>query len=208
MKRDPQLDLDLRRHGGKRPGAGRKPKGERAGVSHLRRPSLRKLPVHVTLRVRREVWSLRSRRCFRPIRAAFVAGNARFGFSLSQFSVQGNHVHLIVEAEDRRALSRGVQGLAIRIAKGLNRVMRRRGTVFADRYHAHVLRTPSELRRALSYVLENLRKHEAQRGNRLLPNQIDEYSSRFVDAGPPATAPPRFFLLARALHRLRPAPTT
>src|SRR5258706_4594052 len=163
MKRDPQLPLDLKRHGGTRKGAGRKPKnGVKAGVSHLRRPSLRKLPVHVTMRVRREVWNLRSKRCFRPIREAFVAGGDRFGFRLNQFSVQGNHIHLIVEAENALALSRGMKGLAVRIAKKLNRVMQRRAAVVADRYHAHILRTPSEVRRALAYVLRNLHKHEAQ----------------------------------------------
>jgi REP element-mobilizing transposase RayT len=201
MTRRRQLDLDLHRWGGKRPGAGRKPKNGAAGMPHVARPALaRRFPVHVTLRVRREVWNLRSNRCFRVIRRAFVGGNERFGFRLNQFSVQHNHLHLMVEAEDARALSRGIKGLEIRIARRLNRLMQRRGQVFPDRYHAHILRTPSEVRRALSYVLENLRKHEAQRGNQLLPNQIDEYSSARRDAtGPPATVAAHTWLLRRAL---------
>jgi hypothetical protein len=87
--------------------AGRKPKnGVRAGVSHLKRPALAaRFPVHVTLRVRPEVWNLRSQRCFRRIRAAFVAGNDQFGFRLNHYSVQGNHLHLIVEAESAESLS-------------------------------------------------------------------------------------------------------
>jgi len=78
---------------------------------------------------------------------------------LVHYSVQGNHLHLLVEAKGREALSRGMQGLTIRLARGLNRVMGRRGKVFADRYHARALRTPGEVRHALAYVLLNAEHH-------------------------------------------------
>jgi REP element-mobilizing transposase RayT len=186
-----QLQLELRRWGGRRPGAGRKPNGERAGVTHRRRAELaRRFPVHVTMRMRREVYGLRSRRCFRVIRAAFAAQNGRFGFRLNQYSVQGNHLHLIVEAAGKQSLTRGMQGLSIRIAKALNRLMQRRGRVLGDRYHAHILRTPSEVRRALAYVLANARKHYGARA------AIDRYSSAAPDA-PVAAA--RTWLLRAAL---------
>src|SRR5260370_29389634 len=211
-----QLGLNLRRWGGARPGAGRKPTGERAGVSHRARPALaRRFPVHVTLRVRREVYSLRSRRCFGVIRRAFAAQNGRFGFRLNYYAVQGNHLHLIVEALGRESLSRGMQGLAIRIAKGLNRLMQRRGTVFADHYHAHILRTPSEVRRALDYVLHNIHKHAAQIGRPISRDIADPYSSAVPEAARlPAVLPPRAWLLRAAppgqsalSPRLRPAST-
>jgi hypothetical protein len=75
------------------------------------------------------------------------------------FSVQSNHLHLIAEAQDRRSLSRGVQALAVRLARALNRVWKRRGRVFADRYHAIQLRAPKAVRSALAYVLLNHRRH-------------------------------------------------
>jgi putative transposase len=78
--------------------------------------------------------------------------------SVVHFSVQGNHLHLIVEAEGKEALSRSMKGLAVRIAVGLNQLIGRRGTVF-DRYHAHVLETPREVANAVRYVLQNYRKH-------------------------------------------------
>jgi putative transposase len=78
------------------------------------------------------------------------------------FSVQGNHLHLIVEAEGQDALSRSMKGLAVRIAVGLNRLIGRRGTVFADRYHAHVLETPREVANTVRYVLQNYRKHSRE----------------------------------------------
>ena len=53
----------------------------------------------------------------------------------------------------------GVQGLAIRIAKAVNRRFERRGRVFADRYHARALRAPREVKSLLGYVRCNRRKH-------------------------------------------------
>jgi len=80
-------------------------------------------------------------------------------FRVLQFSVQPDHLHLVVEAGGSRALSRGIQGFAIRAAKTINRTLRRRGKVWADRFHARALRTPREVRNAFVYVLQNVRKH-------------------------------------------------
>jgi hypothetical protein len=90
---------------------------------------------------------------------------------LSQFSLQSNHIHWIAEADDRDALSRGMQGLLVRIARAVNRLWRRQGTVFADRFHARALRTPREVRSGLVYVIQNARHH----GLRLAG--FDPYSS-------------------------------
>ena len=105
----------------------------------------RRFPVHVTWRMMDGVWNLRTRRCFGALSRAFWGGANRFGFRLVHYSVQGNHVHLLVEAEDEKALSRGMKGLGVRVAKGLNRVMGRQGKVLDDRYHGHILRTPTEV---------------------------------------------------------------
>ncbi len=91
------------------------------------------------------------------------AGAARFGFRLVHYAVLGNHVHLIVEAGDRKALWRGMQGLGVRIARRLNRVMGRTGRVMSDRYHAHILRTPSEVKAARVYLIGNAAKHYGRR---------------------------------------------
>jgi REP element-mobilizing transposase RayT len=96
---------------------------------------------------------------FRAVRKALAGARARFGFRLVHFCVQRDHLHLLAEASDRRALSRGMQGLSIRVAKAVNRRLGRRGSVFADRYHARALKTPREARWALRYVLANSRKH-------------------------------------------------
>lgn len=149
--------LEFPRRGGPRRGSGR-PRGTR--VSHASRERFDKpTPVHVTVRVHRHVRNLRSRRSFQRIRRALERARDRFGTRLIEFSVQGNHVHLVLEADSNGALSRGVRGLCIRIAKALNAMMKRAGAVFSDHYHAHVLRTPAELVNAIRYVLQNAAHH-------------------------------------------------
>ncbi|HEU4580393.1 MAG TPA: transposase [Polyangiaceae bacterium] len=160
MKTRRQLAFRFRTWGGARKGAGRPPKGAAAGVSHLRRPALsRHHPVHVTLRIVAGVPSLRGA-LFNKVRSALAEGQERFGFRLVHFSVQSNHLHLIAEAADRRALSRGMQGLSIRVARAVNGALSRAGRLFADRYHARALTTPRATYFALRYVLLNARKHQ------------------------------------------------
>ena len=148
--------------GGRRKGSGRKPSGDRAGVSHdVRAPLAARFPVEVTMRVKPGLPSLRGTKEFGALRAAMSAGCERGGFRLVHFSVQTNHLHFLVEGTCRSTLSRGLQGLAIRMARALNRLWRRWGSVFADRYHDRILRSPSEVWNALRYVLCNARKHGA-----------------------------------------------
>jgi putative transposase len=146
--------------GGRRAGAGPKPKGVRAGVSHRSREALAsRFPVHVTLKLEQGLPSLRRGHAHTLLIAAFAAMRERAGFRLVHYSVQSNHVHLVCEARDRGALSRGIQALAIRIAKRLNQLWKRTGKLFADRYHDRILRSPREVRNALAYVLNNAAKH-------------------------------------------------
>src|SRR3954470_4813085 len=155
-----QTRFQFRSRGGRRGRSGRKPTGPYARLRHAKRPPLKaRFPVHVTWRMRRGVWNLRSRRCFTALATAFWGGANRFGFKLVHYSVQGNHVHLLVEAEDEKALSKGMNGLGTRIARRLNGVMQRRGKVLDDRYHSHILRTATEVRRARSYLLRNAQRH-------------------------------------------------
>ena len=172
-----QLELPLRRRtwGGARPGAGRKP-GPRPKVPHVARPSHRAShPVHVTVRARAGLPSFREEAIVSAVREAISASGRSpilgSSFRILHFSVQTNHVHLIVEAHDKESLSRGMRGLNTRLARTVNRVLAVRGRVWNERYHAHALRTPREARNAIVYVLMNAKKH----GVRL--SGLDRFSS-------------------------------
>ena len=158
-RRSAQLELVIRSWGGRREGAGRRPAPGRRSMPHRRRALHDpRCPVHVTLRATSGLPSLRERAVFARLERAFAA-SSRERFRLLQFSVQSDHLHLLVEADTPTRLARGVQGLAVRTAKAINRLLHRRGAVWAERYHAHALKTPREVRNALVYVLNNFRKH-------------------------------------------------
>ncbi len=164
--------------GGARPGAGRK-KRFTHDAPHRMRPLLSRLhPVHVVLRLKPELRSLRQRTAYGVFRRVLAFYLAFGDFRVVHISIQRNHIHLLVEARDREALRRRMQSFAIRAARSLNRKLGRRGKVFAFRYHATQIRTREHARHALSYVLNNWRRHgvDIVRGKRgTMP--IDLYSS-------------------------------
>jgi REP element-mobilizing transposase RayT len=100
----------------------------------------------------------------RELERSFAAACERGRFRLVHYSIQADHVHLIVEAEGKRELACGMKSIAARVARAANRIFARCGPVLADRYHLHVLRTPREVRNALAYVLLNARRHLAKAG--------------------------------------------
>jgi REP element-mobilizing transposase RayT len=173
--------------------AGRKPKGRRAGAPHVPRPELKsRFPVHVVLRVNEDVGNLRKRHMYSALRAATIAMALRElhddednWFRIVHMSIQGDHIHLLVEAANKGALSRGMRSFGISAAKHINREfsvramleLRRRGNVFPDRYHAEILTTPRQARHALSYVLNNWRKHREDRGARASEWKVDPFST-------------------------------
>ncbi len=178
MKVARQRSFEFRTWGGRRAGAGRKLQAENPCIPHRPRTDVRpSQPVHVTLRMADHGWNLRSQRSFAVIHRALAALRRRSDVRVAHFSIQGNHMHLIVETRGERALANGVRALSIRIARGLNAMMDRRGPVFEDRYHAHVLRTPAEVQNAIRYVLGNFASHAARRGERVGAAWVDPFSS-------------------------------
>jgi putative transposase len=116
-------------------------------------------PVHVVLRTLPHIPKLRGFEGYRAVRGA-LARIELPGFRVIHTSIQRNHLHFIVEADDKQVLGRGMQGLGISVAKRINRELARTGKVFAYRYHATAIRTPRQARNALAYVLNNWRHHQ------------------------------------------------
>jgi REP element-mobilizing transposase RayT len=153
-------------------------------VPHSTRSELKaRYPVHVVLRVLAEIGNLRRRAIYHAIRRATLKMANRERFRLAQISIQRTHVHLLVEADSKRALARGMQGFQISAAKLINAALagkpgaRRRGSVFSDRYHATIITSPRQARHVLGYVLANWRKHEEDRDARVAGWRVDWFSS-------------------------------
>ena len=183
LKRHVQQGFTFSTRGGKRAGAGRPPRGPRSSERHKRRAAIKRHhPLHITLRVAKDVGTLRRRLAYHAFRRAMVTAIAKHAdFRIVHISFQRTHVHLIVEAESKRALAKGMQGFQISAARHINVAISKEstaprcGAVFPDRYHARALTSPKAVRHAINYVLNNWRRHDEDRSKR--SRQVDPYSS-------------------------------
>jgi putative transposase len=198
---------------------GRK-KNARPKVAHVRRGSVdARHPMHVTLRLAGGLPNIRYKCAARAIEGAFAKASGRFGLSILEYSLQPDHIHLLVEIdgaqaelrreggrwvrEVRRVLGRAVKGLLVRIARALNRLWNRKGQVFGDRYHVHELRTPSEVRHARNYVRRNAHHHGHHHGHLNSDVDADSFSSArpTAEGGPIPVIPARTWLAAAGWKR-------
>lgn len=188
---------------------GRQPRPERVGfVAHVPRPPHdARHPVHVCIKRVKLAPSFRAQRVHAAITHEIAAAVAR-GIRILQHSIQHDHIHLLVEADDSVKLARGMQRLFSKIAFGVNRVAMRAGRLFRDRHHRHELATPTEVRRALVYVLFNDRKHAPRHGSdRTAPaRRLDPCSSAIWFTEWAAGSRPPADLVAHERTRAGPSP--
>lgn len=168
-KRSSQLKFKIKTWGGKRKGAGRPNRsGERGHVARTKvTPTT---PLHVTWRLKAGLGTLRQHQIRKEFERSVIHA-AEFGVRFLHFSIQGNHIHAVIETRDNPTLTLGLKSFGARFGKALRRRFGGAGPVFADRYHLHVLKTPTEMKRTLAYVLQNAAKHQG-----LIPH-LDTFSS-------------------------------
>ena len=176
-----------------------RPKKPDAGVPHETRPAFdSRRAIHVTLRVVDVIGRLRTRSAYAAIREAAIVVMKREDFRIVHMSIEGTHLHLLVEADSRSALTVGMQAFEISAAKHLNSACsraggwwerkraarlghalpkRRKGRVFSDRYHETFIKNPRQARHALAYVLNNWRRHRADIYEGCETNFLDQFSS-------------------------------
>ena len=167
-----QMEMKFRQHGGKRKGAGRK-KGRAGCINHIKRPELNGCePIGITLKLISGLPSIRTPMIMSALARAMRLAR-RFGLKVVHFAIQSNHIHLIVEAKSKVCLTAGMRSLTTSLAKAIHRFIGFGfcGKVLKARYHAHVLKTPTEVKRALRYVIFNLAKHKN------CAPMVDPYSS-------------------------------
>src|SRR3954468_3037270 len=156
----------------KRPG----PKPRAFGNVRHRQRAVHKYwnPLHVTMRAIRGLPSFRLQTLFLAFEDA-VRRTRRQDFRIVEFSVQDNHLHLIVEADDNDALARGMKSFSVRANRLFNAALGRgRGRVWGDRYHRRELTSALQVRNALVYCINNYKKHQHVTSG---APRIDPYSS-------------------------------
>ena len=185
--------------GGKREGAGRKRTRAIASEPHRIRPVLAaRHPVHVVTRVLPDARPLRRRETYRAIRRAIQTSLARTDFRIVRITVRDARLELLVEADDKVALARGMQGFQVAAARRLNTALRRRGTVFPDRYRSRILATRDAVRAAVQSAAAPAGRSAPRR---YAPRNASATGAFF------AAAWPLTWLLRKALSgRVRPRP--
>ena len=212
-RRSRQQAFVWKTRGGPRPGSGRKPLPQNVGLQphRARAPFVARLPVHVTMRAMKGVPRMRSQAVV-PVVMAEIARVSTKGLRVLHQSLQDDHLHLIVEADDAASLSRGIQRLALRVAMTVNALVGRHGRFWRERYHRRDLATPRQFRNALVYVTFNFRKHASPAQRLLRTRELDGKSSalwiddwksetfaayvreRRARAGPRITVPPQTWI--------------
>jgi len=183
-------------HGGPRPGAGR------PIIHHVKRDEVcEREPAHVTLRVVAGGPSLRRKPFVRAFQRSLREVKGRPDFRVVEYSIQVDHLHMIVEA----ALACGMKAVGSRLARAVHRAFGRTGRVLAGRYHVRALRSPREVRNALAYVLLNARRHWRKRTGQAPPVRIDAASSGRLFGGWRRGAP--VDALVPGLREVSPAQT-
>lgn len=173
MKKPKQLEFTkVNGWGGKRKGAGRP---NRSGtVNHMAREKISaKTPLHITLRLREGLLNLRCSEMHQKFQQSCEAAR-KYGLYVNHYSIESNHIHIYAESKDNECLERGMKSLTARMGLSIRKVISGRGPVFKGRYHVHVLKTPSEVKRGLEYVLLNHSKHQ-----RLIPYKDNFSSGRY-----------------------------
>jgi hypothetical protein len=133
--------------------------------------------------------SLRSQFVFPTVVGAIVDANrrGRGRFQIVHYSVQADHLHLLVEAIDRRALIEGMRGFSVSLTRRINRLLFRKGRLVADRWHGRALGSPRAVRNALVYVLANAKKH-GERGGAVDPLSSAPHFRNFREFAPRSPA--------------------
>ncbi|MBL6991266.1 MAG: transposase [Bacteriovoracaceae bacterium] len=169
-----QIDLFTNRgHGGKRTNAGR-PRKDKSMQLHVARPDFSsRYPLHVDVKLTKGLPSLRTKIRFKIIKQAIRKARIK-GLKIIHFCIQTTHIHLLIESESKQELGTGMQSFCTSIARSLNNALKRRGRVFRDRYYLHVLKTPTEVKNALTYLFLNHAKHTRT------PNKFDPFSTLLV----------------------------
>ncbi len=199
-----QGSLPFRNWGGARKGSGKKLTAEKASVPHRPRPALSPHhPVHVTLRLAEGLPSLRQRKEIQVFRAVLVRMSEHLGFRVVLYSVQSNHIHLMIEIDAAEAFAKGMRSLLARLVAAYHRLWDCRGSLFPSRYHARDLVTPMEVRHAVLYILNNRYKHGSRTSKTLDPYASGAWFSGWresftiegIDDIPLHVAEPRSWLL-------------
>lgn len=140
-------------------GAGRKPIHDK-GIRHIEREDLKKnTALHLTIKIVKEKAAIKNKSVLKALHHAIKKARHK-GLQVIHYTLEYDHIHLLVEASDKHTLGKGMQSLGISFSKGINKIKKSAGIVFKNRYHSRKLQSLQEIKNVLHYILGNGIKHK------------------------------------------------
>ncbi len=141
-----------------RKGAGR-PALHDPGIRHTNRPHIKKpASLHLTIKVKKKKAEIKNKSVLKILKRAIL--NARKqGLRVIHFSLEYDHVHLLIEADNNLILGKGMQAFGVTLSKAINRLKKLKGGVYKHRYHFRQISSTRELKIVMNYIFTNGLKH-------------------------------------------------
>ncbi|MEI8348179.1 MAG: transposase [Pseudomonadota bacterium] len=194
-------------------------RSDKTPVPHrLREEIPKKKPVHVVWHLNPHVPPCRRKNILLIFKKAVLKGRL-MGLKVIHFSLMNNHLHLLIETENKKALAKALQSFAISFTKRLKNFNGLKKTpIFKERYFCHILKSLREVKHAIHYILMNGKKAGLSRYDidpyssainlrSLCPKLFPEldfnlprvYFSKITDFWQGALSPPSFWILRKFL---------
>ena len=142
------------------------------GIRHIKRAEIRKAtPLHLTIKLIRA--DIQNKIILKALRRAIMRARLQ-GMVVIHYSLEHDHVHLYAESSDNGTLARGMKALGVTLVKRINGHFKNKGSCYKTRYHLRILKSASEVKNVLNYILKNGIKHKRTR------SVIDPYNSAIV----------------------------
>lgn len=139
--------------------AGRPAKND-AGIRHTKRPDLtRPSSLHLTVKIEKSKANLKNKNVLAILKKA-IFNARRQGLKVIHYSLEYDHIHLIIEADNNRTLGKGMQAFGVTLAKAINRMRKVKGQVYKHRYHFRQITSSRQLKNVMTYIFNNGVKHK------------------------------------------------
>lgn len=140
-------------------GAGRPAIHDR-GIRHIARDKVTKhTSLHLTIKIERLKAGLRNKDVLKQLHDSIKKAR-KIGLRVIHYTLEFDHVHLLVEVDSNQQLAKGMQSFGISFSKGINKIKAQVGKVFKTRYHFRKLKSPNEIKNVIFYILGNSLKHK------------------------------------------------
>ncbi len=142
------------------------------GIRHSHRERLvRASGLHLTIKLIKA--DMQNKTVLKILRYAIMKARKQ-NLKIVHYALEHNHIHLYAEAVNNADLSKGMKAFGVTLVKKINRYQQRSGSLYKHRYHLRILKSATEVKNVINYILKNGMKHRKSK------SPFDLYNSALV----------------------------